>query len=439
LSNLKLNLNFFKDKKGMSILPEYLDGELNKVVDYINDDLIPYLESVQTAVVGGVLGDPYSVLCNINNQDTGYLYLNNINFDDNLLSISKLKQSDAGSIIASSTDGSVIAITPEASNLLLFGSLVRPLKFRKIRSDDLSNNVITGDKLQILAANNFVDNIFINIIPNNSITENQLSNISNAKIANGCIDFRHLGIFGDLFYDLNVANQLLLDDFDDNSINSIKFKDASIGWDNFIEATPIYADNLVPMHITDSYLIPYVADTALPNLNIADLKASNFSSIINFPSINVQNVRLTAAKIALGSVSKEYFDAEVRDAIETCIEIKEGAGFSQFKLLTNMWNSGKIVLITKNIPQFNSVNYVKIEIFKNFTDAFILVELIVSPGATPATDAKVQFTLPFYFFQNKSPNKNERYGFYNNQYTFLCQVAYSLNRDVYEIYVNWLK
>ena len=440
MSELNLNLNFFQNKKGRKILPEYFDMQLNEVVDYINTDLIPYLETVQTNMVGGVLGDPYSVLCNINNVDTGYLYLNDINFDDNLLSITKLLQCDKGSVITSSTDGSITAITPDDNDLLLFGSLVRKFKFRKIRSDDLTNNVITGNKLQILNCNNFVDNTFINIIPDNSITENQLSNIPNDKIADEVIDFRHLGVFGDLPYNLDIANQLVLDDFDDNSITSIKFKNASIGWDNFIEAAPIYGNNLVPMHITDSYLIPYVADTALPNLNIVDLRASNFSAIINFPGIVVQDVRLTADKIALGSVSKEHFNQEIQDAIDVCIDIKQGGGFSQFRLLTNMWNSGKIVLLKDtNITSFNEVNYVKTEIIKNLTDAFIRVELILSPGATSATDAKVQFTLPFHFFQNKNPAAETHiYGFYY-QYTFLCQVAYSYNKDNYEIRVLWMK
>lgn len=321
--NLNLNLNFFQNKKGRVILPEYFDKQLNEIVKYINVDLIPYLESVQTKIAGGVLGDPYSVLCNVQNNMTEYQYLSDINFDDNLLSLSKLKKYDEGSVIASDIHGDIVAIIPDDSNLLLFGSLVRNFKFRKIRSDDLSNNLITGDKLQILNSDNFADNTFVNIIADNSITEDRLSNVSNVKIADECIDFKHLGVFSDLPYNEDIANLLDLGDFDDGSISSTKIKDASILWNNFIEIAPIYANNLVPMHITDSYLIPYVANTPLPNLNIADLQASNFSAIINFPNIPVQNVRLTREKITNGVITKNHFDPEVRAAIDRCIQIRD--------------------------------------------------------------------------------------------------------------------
>lgn len=323
MANLNLNLNLFKTKKGV-VLPQYLDDQLNDVVDYINEDLIPILEEIELTATNGVIGDKDALFSNVNNINTQYAFLNNINFDNNLLSFSKLISSNKGSIMISNWQtGEIEMVTPISDSLLLFGSFARGFSFRKITSLDLDHNVITGEKLGVLENNNFILNTFLNIIPNGHITEVMLSEVSNAKILDNSIDFRHIGVFLDLPYSAGIPLQLHLDDFDDNSILSNKIQDGTISWDNFISLTPITINKLVPMHITDSYLIPYVANTPIPaGGTIADFIASNFSAIINFPNIFVQNVRLTPEKIALGSVSKTHFNAEVRAAIDRCIQIR---------------------------------------------------------------------------------------------------------------------
>lgn len=378
MANLHLNLNFFKNKKGTRFLAEYLDDQLNAVVNYINLDLIPYIEGVNFAVTSGVVGDRFSVFCNIADNDTGYMYLNDVNFDNNLLSLSKLAISPKGSVLASSIGGNIIPVTPVESNCLLFADLINDISFRKIEAADLDNNIITGDKLQVLNLDNFVPGAFIDIIPDSSIGQNNLQNVSNNKILDGCIDFRNLGVFEGLIIIQATATQLNLDDFEDNCFLPEKFWDESIPWANFIDVKPITIEKLQPMHITDSYLLPYNASTARPvNRTLDGYKASNFSAIINLDGIFVQNVRLTKPKIALGCVSKTHFDQEIQDAIAKYIQIKNGqlnppvqktAGELAHAYLDKLWYYDRSIEIYYNEGE-NINNFIQVDISHSVSSA----------------------------------------------------------------------
>ena len=222
MSKLIVDKNYFSSKKGSVILPEQLDDYFNRITSYIKDILIPSIGTITFAKTNGVVGQTSSVFCNINNNEVGYMYLQDINIDNNLIPLSKLKKAVSGSVLGSDFQGDIYAIVPTANNQLLFGDYFDTMSWRHITSDDINDRIITGDHLGILENENFVTGAFNDIIWDDSISEHNLKDISNNKIAPQSVDFKHIGVFLDLPYNIDIAKQLKLDDFDDNSITKHK-------------------------------------------------------------------------------------------------------------------------------------------------------------------------------------------------------------------------
>ena len=330
MSRLIRDTTYFSSKKGKLILPEELDDNFNHIGDYINNTLIPQIQSITFIKTNGVAGQTSAVFCNINNNEVGYMYIQDINIDDNLISLNKITKIAAGSVLISDFNGDIYAKTPEDNNqlLLLTDPFLRYLSFRKLRSDDISDNMLTGKQLGILANENFVAGAFNDIIWDDSIYERNLQNISNNKIAPLSVDFKHIGKFTELPYNINLAQQIRLEDFDDNSITPSKISDDSIIPANFNEQQFISQFNLIDGSIVDNHFKPYNANTQPPSvINLPNLIASNFGAIINFPNegIIVQNVKLPKEKIALNSLGLNSFNQEIRNAINKYKEIKDKA------------------------------------------------------------------------------------------------------------------
>jgi len=326
LSNLIIDKKFFRDKTKHEVLPEHLDSQFNLLATYINETLIPYIESVIFNVTGGIAGEPSAVFCNINNEDVGYMYINDINVDDNLLSLSKITKISAGSVLASDYQGNIFAVTPDDNDQLLFSNFLSSISFRKITSDDIDTNVLTGRQLGVLAGENFTIDAFTNIINDNSIYEHMLQEVANEKIAPGAIDFKHIGEFYELPYTADIAAQVLLKDFDDASIGNIAIKAGTIAPANFNDPQFIEGKNIFPGSITDSHFKPYNANIQPPAvINLPNLTGSNFGAVINFPDqgINVHNIKLPREKIALNSLTLNSFSQEIQNAINKYKQIKD--------------------------------------------------------------------------------------------------------------------
>lgn len=327
MSNLVIDKKFFRDKTKNEVLPEHLDSQFNLIATYINETLIPFIESVIFNVTGGIAGHPSSVFCNINNNEIGYMYINDINVDDNLLSLNKIAKIPAGSVLASDYQGDIFAATPDDNDQLLFSNFLSSMSFRKITSDDIDNNVLSAKQLSVLAAENFTADSFVDIIKDGSIYEHMLQDVSNEKIAPGVVDFKHIGEFYELPYSPEIAAQVLLKDFDDSSIIvNVTTKAGTITPVNFVDPQFIEGKNIFPGSITDSHLKAYNANTQAPNvINLPNLIDSNFGAIINFPDqgINVHNIKLPREKIALNSLSLNSFSQEVRNAINKYKQIKD--------------------------------------------------------------------------------------------------------------------
>lgn len=320
-----MNKRFFRNKTKTLISPEHLDYQFNKIVDYINIDLISYIENIITTATNGIPGEPLSVFSNIDNGTVGYTYINDIHIDDNLIALNKLATIGAGSILGSDYEGNVIPITATVDNMLLFRDFLTNVIFRKITSNDIGNNVLTGLQIGELASENFTVDTFIDVIPDASIDQNKLHDVANDKIAEGTVDFRHIGVWGELPYNESVSGQVLLSDFDDNSIDNSKIAVATITPANFYGPQYIYANNIIDRSIVEGHFKTYNANTQPPaTINLANLIASNFGTIVNFPNqgINVHNVQLTRDKIALNCLDIGQFDQEVQNAINKYVQIK---------------------------------------------------------------------------------------------------------------------
>jgi len=317
---LLLDNDYFKKKIG-DILPSHLDHQFNDIATYLNNNLINAINTMSIAITSGIVGNAEAVFCNIADNLIGYSYLNNIHFDDNFLSLSKFQKIDKGSVLVSNTDGDIINITCDYDNQLIFGTTRHGLEWRKIKTEDLDVNLIDGSKLQILNNDNFDPVTFVNRILNNTINTINLQNITNEKIALNSVDFRHLGVFFDLPYNLNIARQVLLADFEDNAISSDKILDRSIKWTNFIANKPIehyhIADNSI------AHFPNYVQHQQPPGV-INEANLADFGAYINFAGMpQVHNLQLTSDKLCVDTVTFNHFDNEVQAAITEYIRIKQ--------------------------------------------------------------------------------------------------------------------
>jgi hypothetical protein len=319
---LRLDSNYFKSKAG-NILPQHLDNQFNAIATYINNDLIDDINTMSITVTQGVLGAAGAVFCNLADNTVGYSYLNDLHFDDGFISLSKLQKQDPSSIFVSDWLGNITNFLCTDDNQLLFGTPVMGFEYRKITTADLDLNVIDGSKLGVLSNDNFEVDTFINALMDLSVNENNLRNISNDKIALGVVGFRHIGVFDDLPYDIAIARQLLLADFEDKAITHFKIKNNTIKWTNFVSNKPIEHYHIKDSSIVEGHFPLYNQTVQPPNI-INEANLANFGAFINFtgmPQVH-NNIKLTNEKLNVNVFKKEHFDAEVQAAITEYIRLK---------------------------------------------------------------------------------------------------------------------
>lgn len=405
-NNLPFNERFFRSKTGTIILPEHLDFQFNNIADYINNQLIPYIESINFDATNGEAGYPLAPFCNINNIDVGYQYLNDINLDDGLLSLDKFVPMAAGSVLGSNNEGNIFTITPTDNDQLIFVGPPDPdefvyvptnMVFRKITTDDIADNSLTGQQIAEVSPENFIEGTFNNLIADNSLTAVNLRNITDNNIALGEIGFQHIGKFSGLPYVVQIANQVTLDDFDNLSITPNHIRDNTISWVNFINPKPINSYNLANGFIDDTYLIPYVYNGQPPNNPIVpNLIASRFSSIINFPNQGVVayqgSINLTADKITLNCLSATNFTQDIQDAIIKYQQIKnqtlvppvqKTAGQIEHEYLDKLWYYDRSITLQFNGGE-NINNFMNLDISNTATSARVTVRgEFVQAGYSP--------------------------------------------------------
>jgi len=302
--------------------PVELDDRFNQISYYFNQKLKPAIEAINVNATSGVMEKALAVLSNNYDGSTEYKYIGDINIDDLSLSLDKIAKIDAGSILGSDGVGIIKVITPTDGNQLLFYSLEEGLSFRRISSDDLDDDIFTGEQFENFIPDNFLPGTFDDFLQDNSIDTQNLQVIANAKIQDGEISFRHIGVFSDLPYTLPIAQSLTLDNFDDNSIGVTKIKDGTIDFaKHFIDAKPVNANNLVSGSLNDDHFVPYVQNHAtFTDVNV--LKDTGL--IINLLGLTpFSGVKLGRTKLAKGSIGLANFTQEVQNAFAECLRIKQ--------------------------------------------------------------------------------------------------------------------
>lgn len=337
MAELKLNPKFFSMKMGQIVESSDLDYQFNNVADYINGYLKTTIDSIQFDIVNGEVGNPASVFSNIDDDNVRFDYVSDIHIPTNYLNLSKLKctvndavavtNSDYEGVYLPTVNGGVLMSTTDNA---AFGNLfdADKLEVRKVVSDDIDDVSVGGDKLGVLNKENLVAGLFTNLIPDMSLTQASLpEGISNEKIADGTITFDKIGSFGVagamgfpvLTMSAEIANQFVLDDFDNNSIGPNKILNGSIKWTNFDTAKPILAVNVKDECIGDSHFVPYVR-----SINPAARTLGESGLIVNTVGAPMYNgVGLTREKIKARSIALTCFSQEIQTAAANFRRIRD--------------------------------------------------------------------------------------------------------------------
>lgn len=197
LGNLNLDENYFAKLRARNepMKGQYFDYQWNYITNYINKELIPFVNDVKESRLSGInnvasIGKFLRYRKTYDYDENGdptlvsTLVWDNVKVSDILdktLPPSKIQKTAIGSIMAAAGNGDFIAVSPSESGQLLFSRTNASPIWRKIKTSDIPNRFITG---RMIAKKSIRQE---NISAGALNTQLQAGAIQNSKIVNNTI------------------------------------------------------------------------------------------------------------------------------------------------------------------------------------------------------------------------------------------------------------
>lgn len=215
ISRLKRKDNFFATKTKFKAVE--IDLEFNKIVDFINNDIISTVnELISNQFIGSDnVNLRNSFLINVGNSTTKWDFLNLDNFAYNGTSLIKFEQGTPNSILAVDNLDNYRFVTPTQNQQVLQSVLNNLPTFNTISGDSFTDRCILANHVALnsIGANNVGDIIYDiadNIIPtvkfaNNAVTVNNLEQGNNE---NGITLNKFTPVIQAIFKDMLTSNMM---------------------------------------------------------------------------------------------------------------------------------------------------------------------------------------------------------------------------------------
>lgn len=316
LGKLNRDIAFFQDLRDNNSLINAIDfdNQFNQVIDFINSQMIPIVNSIAGGAIPGIDSSPNTFLHNIGDGSTNFVPINNTAIPDFVLEFSKLaKSANSCAILATGEDNSFVEVASDSDDQVLISINENMPVWRKIQTDDIENRTIPGGKLALntITAENMIPGTLINNLPNNSILGNNFTDqaVANPKIIRNSLELRNLGViwpdevdtrvFIGTINNRHVALRTLSGDKVKSPISTITFNLGKC----------IISGKILPQNITDLKLEAW---TIFPGQNGQG----------HFPSASLSpNFKLTSQELALNYFLKAWFEptAEVAFTNHGCL------------------------------------------------------------------------------------------------------------------------
>lgn len=309
LNNIIRDQQYFQDLRdnAINIRANDFDNQFNQIVNYINNNLITFINGIAGGAGAGIVGRPNTFLRNIGDGTTDFAVVDSNAFQDYTIEFAKIAQAQAPcTILASGQNQAFQEVATNNSNEILISQNNDLPIWAKIRSEHLDDRGITGLKigLQTISNEHLQPGILINNLANNSLlNRNFVDNaISAQKFALGQLSSDNLGIIPLTGYNIPLR-LILLKHIKLGTITPDKIQDNTIYPQQFNRVKLVTAGKFAPGAISDGVFL-YGGST--PPVN--DFRGFLTSSMLS------PNFAMTGRELQLNAFAKEYFEPTVEQA-----------------------------------------------------------------------------------------------------------------------------
>lgn len=315
VGKLNRDIAYFQDLRDNNSLINAtdFDDQFNQLVSFINDEMIPVVNTIAEGTIPGIEDSPNTFLHNIGDGSTDFVPINNDAISDFVLEFSKLAKSinSCAILAATGNDGGFIEVATNLADQLLISVIDDSPIWRKVQTGDIEDRTITGNKigLRSLSAEHIIPGTLINNLPNNSVLGGSFADqaITNSKFIRNSLEVRNFGVIWPggvntaIFNNKLQRRHVML-----NTLSGEKIKPpVNIGTFNLVKF--ITAGKLAPQVVTDAKL-----ETLTWNLSPAE---GNRFATGYFPSAALSpNFKLTNQELALNYFTKIMFEPTAEQA-----------------------------------------------------------------------------------------------------------------------------
>lgn len=175
--------------RGMTASYGPLDASFNNVVDYLNKKISPVINTLADKKAVGVFGHEDSFLRNVGDGTTIFDFIRRSDIAKHSLSLNKLEEQTAYSIIAGDNSENLRSFTQTAANQVLTSDRTLVPRWDKLKRSNFESASITANKVAVgtLSARHLTAGIIGKPLTANSIITSYIQNntIPLNKIANG--------------------------------------------------------------------------------------------------------------------------------------------------------------------------------------------------------------------------------------------------------------
>jgi hypothetical protein len=259
-----------------------IDLQYNSIASYLNDEVVPAINSIIGGALPGILGNSNKYLHNKGDGTTNFDTIEK-GIDNHSIAFSKLIKSAVNSVLATNGYGEVVSIsTDEANNVLISQNGDAPV-WTKLTSINIADGQVIGNKIangsigrEHLKPGTLVPNIANGRIRSENFAANE---ITAGKFLNASITTPKLGIIATVLpviQDQNRRGQILKQHIINGTLTPQRFADKSIVHIMFNKYKCLTSNKIAPDTITDKYLRAYSPHQATNAMFNSDILAPDF-------------------------------------------------------------------------------------------------------------------------------------------------------------------
>lgn len=291
---------FFQDLRdnGELIRAEHFDSQFNNLAAFINNELIPTVDSTIGGAIAGITGSDNYFLRNIGDGNTEWALVDNNVIPDFALEFTKLAKTVSACTIIAADDNQIFTevTTGNSDEVLISRALNTPI-WRKIQTSNIEDRTITNRRIAVgaIGAEHIQPNVLINNLPNGRITGNNFADqaVTNAKITPNSLEVRNFGAIPiPEALRVRFQNRIKLEHIKPYSLSADKISFANYLFFNKVQF--VTAGKIAPQTVTDNLLEQWGYYTAPTDL----IRGTNFS-IGYFPSASLApNFQFSARELS---------------------------------------------------------------------------------------------------------------------------------------------